>query len=59
MPAQNWPSVEHAAGALLVLAFLLFAIGATLPVVGEQGNSRIYTLPAREHVQAVASMTIT
>lgn len=59
MSAQNWPSAERAAGTLLVLAFLMFAIGAALPVVGERGNSRIYTLPAREHVQAVASMAIT
>ena len=33
-------------GLLLILAFILFAIGATLPVIGEKGNSRIYTLPA-------------
>lgn len=43
------------AGALLMLAFVSFAIGATLPLVGDKGNSDIFTLPAREHLQAVAS----
>ncbi len=42
-------------GLLLILAFILFAIGATLPVIGEKGNSRIYTLPALEHLEAVAA----
>lgn len=41
-------------GLLLILAFILFAIGGTLPVAGEKGNSRIFTLPAREHLEAVA-----
>jgi hypothetical protein len=41
-------------GALLVLAFISFAIGGTLPIVGEKGNARIFTLPVREHLLAVA-----
>jgi hypothetical protein len=38
----------------LILAFISFAIGAALPVVGEKGNSRMFTLPMREHLLAVA-----
>ena len=41
-------------GVLLILAFLSFAIGGTLPVVGEKGNMGIFTLPVREHLLAVA-----
>ncbi len=41
-------------GLLLILAGIPFAIGATLPAVGERGNSRIFTLPVREHLAAVA-----
>jgi hypothetical protein len=46
------------AGTLLILAFISFAIGATLPVVGEKGNARIFTLPAREYLLAVADNTV-
>ncbi|MQA82515.1 MAG: hypothetical protein GEV10_29320 [Streptosporangiales bacterium] len=42
------------AGALLVLAFVSFAVGATLPLMGGKGNANIFTLPVREHLQAVA-----
>jgi hypothetical protein len=46
---------EHrVAGILLVLAFISFAIGASLPLFGEKGNMNIYTLPVREHLSAVA-----
>ena len=38
----------------LILAFISFAIGATLPIVGEKGNMRIFTLPVREQLLAVA-----
>jgi hypothetical protein len=41
-------------GVLLIVAGVLFAIGGTLPVVGEKGNMGIFTLPVREHLQAVA-----
>ena len=57
MPAERFLSEHRVAGALLVSAFLLFAIGGTLPVVGKHGNSQIFTLPIREHLQAVAGMT--
>lgn len=47
---------EHqVTGALLILAFILFGIGASLPLLGEKGNSRIYNLPAREYLTAVAN----
>jgi hypothetical protein len=42
----------------LILAFISFAIGATLPVVGEKGNVRIFTLPVREHLLAVADNAV-
>ena len=45
-------------GVLLVVAFVLFAIGGTLPVVGEKGNMGIFTLPVREHLLAVAKNPI-
>lgn len=46
---------QRVTGILLILAFISFAIGGTLPVVGEKGNARIFTLPVREHLQAVAN----
>ena len=45
-------------GSFLILAFISFAIGATLPVVGEKGNARIFTLPVREHLLAVADNAV-
>ncbi len=45
-------------GLLLILAGIPFAIGATLPVVGENGNSRIFTLPVPEHLQWVADNAV-
>jgi hypothetical protein len=46
---------EHSLTAIpLILAFISFGIGATLPVVGEKGNIRIFTLPVREQLLAVA-----
>lgn len=57
MPAQSLLNAHRIAGGLLVVAFLSFAIGATLPVVSRQGNHQIFTLPIREHLQAVAGMT--
>lgn len=50
---------EHRLTAIpLILAFISFAIGATLPLVGEKGNSRIFTLPMREHLLAVADNAV-
>jgi hypothetical protein len=45
-------------GVLLILAFISFAIGGILPIVGEKGNMGIFTLPVREHLQAVAENAI-
>jgi NADH:ubiquinone oxidoreductase subunit 6 (subunit J) len=42
-------------GALLILAYISYAIGATLPIVGEKGNMSIFTLPVREYLSAVAA----
>src|SRR5690348_5134166 len=42
-------------GILLILAFVSFAIGATLPIVGKKGNTGIFTLPLQEHLRAVAA----
>lgn len=47
------------AGALLVLAFVVFAVGATLPLVGADGDADIFTLPVGEHLRAVAGMPTT
>lgn len=46
---------QRLAGALLTLAFLVFAVGATLPIVGPKGNVQVYTLPVREHLLAVGA----
>lgn len=48
------PTPYRLAGALFALAFVTFAIGAVLPILGDQGNIDIFTLPVREHLQAVA-----
>ncbi len=42
-------------GILLILSFALFAMGGLLPVAGDKGNLRIFTLPAKEHLLAVAN----
>ena len=41
------------AGILLVLAFVSFSIGATLPLVGEKGDSRFFGLGPRDYLQAI------
>lgn len=41
-------------GVLLVLAFIAFAAGASLPLLGDKGNINIFTLPMREHLLAVS-----
>lgn len=58
MRAFNLFNDHHFTGVLLILAFILFAIGGTLPVVGEKGNVRIFTLPLREHLLAVGDNEI-
>jgi hypothetical protein len=45
-------------GVLLVLSFISFAIGATIPIVGEKGKAAIVTLPLREHLLVVAGNAI-
>lgn len=42
-------------GVLLILAFISFGVGATLPLLGQKGNMRIFTLPTREYLLAVAN----
>jgi hypothetical protein len=43
------------AGVLLILSGIVFAVGRSLPILGDNGNFRIYTLPVREHLVAVAA----
>jgi len=56
MGAFDLYGIQRITGVLLILAFILFAIGGTLPVVGVKGNSGIFTLPVREHLLAVAKI---
>jgi hypothetical protein len=58
MVASDLFNEYRVTGMLLIMAFISFAIGGTLPVVGEKGNARIFTLPVREHLQAVANNAI-
>jgi hypothetical protein len=46
-------SERFIAGGLLILSFALFAVGAALPLVGETGNPRIYTLPSDDQLDAI------
>jgi hypothetical protein len=46
-------SDDSIAGGLLILSFALFAVGAALPLVGERGNLRIYTLPGEDQLDAI------
>jgi hypothetical protein len=55
MEAAGFFNEHRFTGLLLILAFLSFAIGASLPLVGEKGNMGIFTLPMREHLLAVAN----
>jgi hypothetical protein len=41
-------------GALLILAFIIFAIGASLPLLGDKGNMGFFGLPEREQLLAIA-----
>ncbi len=51
-------NAQQVAGVLLILAFISFAIGATLPLLGEKGNFSIYTLPVRAYLLAVANNAV-
>jgi hypothetical protein len=52
------PSDSYLAAVLLVLAFITFAIGASLPLVGRKGNPGIFTLPVHEYLLAVANNNV-
>jgi hypothetical protein len=49
---------HHLTAIPLILAFISFAIGATLPLIGERGNSRIFTLSMREQLLAIADNAV-
>lgn len=40
-------------GGLLILSFVLFVVGAALPLVGQRGNPHIYTLPSEDLLDAI------
>jgi hypothetical protein len=54
MATLSFLNEHRLTGVVLVLSFISFAIGGTLPIVGEKGNAGIFTLPLREHLLAVA-----
>jgi hypothetical protein len=54
MGASDFLNDYHLTGILLILAFISFTIGGTLPVAGKKGSMRIFNLPVREHLLAVA-----
>lgn len=54
MAASELIHIQRLTGAVLIASFIVFAIGGILPIVGKQGNVRIFTLPVREHLLAVA-----
>src|SRR5688500_10335215 len=54
MASLDFLNEHRLTGVLLVLSFISFAIGATIPIVGEKGNAAIFTLPVREQLLAVA-----
>ena len=45
----------QAAGVLLILSFVSFAVGGSLPLVGEKGNPRFFNLPEPEYLANVVS----
>ena len=49
---------QQVAGVLLILAFISFGIGASLPLFGEKGNFSIYNLPVRAYLLAVANNVV-
>ena len=58
MAGSNILNEHQFAGVVLVLAFITFAIGASLPLLGEKGNPGFYALPMREHLLAVANNAV-
>lgn len=58
MATLDFLTEHRLAGALLILSFISFALGATIPLVGEKGNAGIFTLPLREYLLAVADNPI-
>ena len=58
MAASVLLSEERLTGVVLILSFISFAIGGTLPIVGEKGSMQIFSLPIREHLLAVADNAI-
>lgn len=48
-------TMERLTGAVLIASFISFAIGGTLPILGDKGNMRIFNLPVSEHLQAIAA----
>jgi hypothetical protein len=38
-------TMERMTGTVLIASFSSFAIGGTLPIVGEKGNRRMFNLP--------------
>ncbi len=55
MGALNFLNTSRLTGILLIVAGILFGIGAAFPIFGEKGNWNIYTLPVREQLQAIAN----
>ncbi len=51
-------SRDQLTGIALIASFVLFAVGASLPVVGARGNPRFYALPVREHLRAIAGNAV-
>lgn len=43
---------------LLIASGVVFAIGATLPLLGRHGNPGIFTLPEREYLRAIAANAV-
>jgi hypothetical protein len=48
-------TLERLTGAVLIASFISFAIGGTLPILGEKGTMRIFNLPVSKHLRAVAT----
>ncbi|HEY7348625.1 MAG TPA: hypothetical protein VH599_09955 [Ktedonobacterales bacterium] len=55
MGALSFFNTYRLTGILLIVAGIVFGIGAALPIFGEKGNMGIYTLPVREQLQAIAN----
>lgn len=58
MLASSHLNASMLAGALLILGFVSFAIGASLPTFTPNGNFRIFTLPLRDYLAAVARIPV-